>query len=248
VRQFLGAALLSGLVVGCTAPVGDEYASALGNGELIDTNYCDVTALGTLETGEMLAGSTTWVEGQDIDGSWILTTPPVVDPECVPEDDDDAPGCHFDSEHGHGHHDHDGGWGDHKGGRHFGHHHGRGHFEHGNGHGYGHDHHDHGDSDDPDDPCAPQSDTVVLTPESLHCRVNGVTLGDIDGTATVNGEEGYVFHLSGQEFEDPTPDYVTLRIWEPNPAYVPGGTEPEYVLFYEVTAQFVDGSLDVSLP
>lgn len=239
----------------------DPYAGTTANGELVDTEFCRIDGMGTLTSGDSFLGGVEQIDAAGgLTGEIYFYGPETENPDCdvEPEPPEDDHGCHWGRRgEGHGHTRHGGGhfWSwlegalDHgnKNGGHNGWSRGRGHHEHGNGHGRGHRNHDHGDPA-PDPVCEPLQDAIVLHPEALRCRINGLTLGDVDGMATINDVDGYFFSLSMQAFDDPVADYVALRIWAPNPDYVPGGTESEWVLDREIIDELSSGQVDIALP
>lgn len=88
--------------------------------------------------------------------------------------------------------------------------------------------------------CDPRPDILLLRPERLLCRINGIDIADFDGPAVVNGSGGYTYAiniLDQGDPGDPFRDFYTLTVFDASGAVV---------AFRD--GEVVTGDVDVDIP
>ncbi len=65
----------------------------------------------------------------------------------------------------------------------------------------------------------PEPTVVLLDPDAVLCRINGIAIGDFTGTAEVDGAPGFTYSVNVQDRGDPsvtprTLDFYTLSVFD----------------------------------
>ena len=58
---------------------------------------------------------------------------------------------------------------------------------------------------------------MLLHPDAMLCRINGINIGDFSGTATIDGTSGFTYAVNIQDRGtpgSPTDDFYTLSVFD----------------------------------